>query len=854
MPEDSAQPLKHLTFKAKPKSLKYSLPPSPRNGNAYFERTREEQARRLKAQIDLVKGDFEQTSIDREAHHLSPQFGKILNISSEPDHDLSFDKLGNSPRGKTPAIVLLNLRREETPQGIITKAAIYVPHGQLKVLSKKIESYSDPSEDNRDEDGNVTGPSNAALLNNIASISVAAFDALWTDPDPLPAGDFPMWFELWIRRDRKEWKTQFEYECAHLELDTTGQTLALPEHFVVVLKAARKQLESSLDLLNTLSEIRIARPCSVGLTDLSGLEQEEWLDIALDRIQWPSEDAPAVCLIDSGVNRGHALIEPLLSNSDSETVFSDGDRSDDLKHGTPMAGLAAFGDLNNLMLSSGLWRQLHRLESVKLIRGSTEHDPDNYGSVTLQAVALPEIQAAKRKRVFCMAVTRPSPNTEGNPSAWSSAIDMAVAGSEEGGAGIPRVIIISAGNFRGELDSSYSYPKTVHESPIEDPAQAWNAVTVGAITNCINIKEDDDEARRAVALAPDYGLCPFSRTADSWRSDWPISPDIVMEGGNLGKTQDGDYLHIHSLKPLSTNADFRIRPLMPFNATSAATAQAARVAAMITERYPEYRAETIRGLLVHSARWPEQLLAREKLDPHKTGKTSAVEKLMRSYGYGVVDEKRAIHSLENKTTFVVEGSIQPFKGKWNDTKLNECHLIQLPWPSELLRNNPDHSATLRVTLSYFIEPNPGSRTWEKSQKYHYASSLLRFQPKHRDMPLEEFKARLDAEGKSSKEIFSDPGWAVGGNRRKKAGSLVQDIWKGTTAELADMGHIGIYPAKGWWAYRDFSPNHDLHGSHLKKVNYSLIVSLETDANLQIYTEVAKAISAIELNSSVDLPV
>jgi hypothetical protein len=39
-------------------------------------------------------------------------------------------------------------------------------------------------------------------------------------------------------------------------------------------------------------------------------------------------------------------------------------------------------------------------------------------------------------------------------------------------------------------------------------------------------------------------------------------------------------------------------------------------------------------------------------------------------------------------------------------------------------------------------------------------------------------------------------------------------------QLAEMGHIGIYPVKGWWAYRHFREGHELYNCHLNQVNYS----------------------------------
>ena len=97
----------------------------------------------------------------------------------------------------------------------------------------------------------------------------------------------------------------------------------------------------------------------------------------------------------------------------------------------------------------------------------------------------------------------------------------------------------------------------------------------------------------------------------------------------------------------------------------------------------------------------------------------------------------------------------------------------------------------RVAPGYFVWPLPpaGPTPKGESQKYHYASCLLRFRPKHRDMSPEEFRSRLDADGESSRDTFQDSGWAVGGTRRGKAGSLVQDVWKGSAGQLAEMGHL-----------------------------------------------------------------
>ena len=328
MPENL---LPHLRFSAPVVRLNFSGDGRSKP-KVLVARDRARHAASLKAQFTTIDSAFNTIAADRQQNNLSSEFGLTLNVVSEPDYPLAFTSLEKVGRGSGASIVLLNVRRESTPQGEVTKAAVFVPFGQLKVLLKKVEDYANPGKDKRN-------PANQALLANIASISMAAFDALWTDPEAPPPADELAWFEFWVRRDGGKWQiqTQQEFEKLHLKFPEAKDRLTLPEHVVIVARATREAIESSLDLLNALSEIRRARPCSVGLTDLSGSEQEEWIDEALQRIHWPGDDAPAVCLIDSGVNRGHPLIEPLLSEADSETVFADGDRSDDMQHGTPIS-------------------------------------------------------------------------------------------------------------------------------------------------------------------------------------------------------------------------------------------------------------------------------------------------------------------------------------------------------------------------------------------------------------------------------------------------------------------------------------------------------------------------------------
>ena len=54
---------------------------------------------------------------------------------------------------------------------------------------------------------------------------------------------------------------------------------------------------------------------------------------------------------------------------------------------------------------------------------------------------------------------------------------------------------------------------------------------------------------------------------------------------------------------------------------------------------------------------------------------------------------------------------------------------------------------------------------------------------------------------------------VGSKLRGKSGSLVQDIWHGSAAHLAEMGQIAIFPVKGWFASRSFPDGHEFNNCH-----------------------------------------
>lgn len=201
---------------------------------------------------------------------------------------------------------------------------------------------------------------------------------------------------------------------------------------------------------------------------------------------------------------------------------------------------------------------------------------------------------------------------------------------------------------------------------------------------------------------------------------------------------------------------------------------------------------------------------------------------------------------------IIQDEIQPYdvESKSGEAKLGYFNLHDLKWPNKVFDKNPDVQLTLRATLSHFIDPNPGSRCWHRSKKYRYASHLLRFTFKRSIESPEVFLQNLEKEVEAEESEHSeqlelslrekekrpapDPAWALGPQLRGKSGSLVQDIWQGSPADLAEMNQIAIFPVKGWFATRNFPEGHEFHRCHQRKVRYSLILSIDAEQDIGLY--------------------
>lgn len=452
---------------------------------------------------------------------------------------------------RTSAIEILSTRVE----GDRTYATVRVPGGKLSNFLAKVQRYETENDKRRKD----KGPKNKELIESIEGVRLPVVRSFWTDAD----SEFPadssaeIWWEVWLRAgvaDHDEVFAQFVVEADRIGLRVSEQVVNFPERLVFLAYGSTSQWAGSLVLFGILAELRRAKEIPTDYVTLPPREQAEFVEDAAARLQAPSMHAPSVCLLDTGLNAGHPLLAPMVDESDLHQSHPDWSAADEQGHGTQMAGIAAYGDeLAEHLAGSDPITPLHRLESVKLIHPTVPHDPDNYGYVTMDAVAQAEAAAPERDRVVCLAVTADDRDV-GFPSLWSAAIDQHASGHDDD---ICRLYVVSAGNVRDFPAGSFDYPRTNLQSyGIEDPAQSYNAVTVGAYTELAHVQSDDPGYAGKSPIAPKGGLSPLSRTSVMWTArEWPFKPDIVMEGGNYLEGEDGSPEACDDLRLLTTTVD-----------------------------------------------------------------------------------------------------------------------------------------------------------------------------------------------------------------------------------------------------------------------------------------------------------
>ncbi|GJF20888.1 hypothetical protein SHO565_14520 [Streptomyces sp. HO565] len=827
--------------------------PEPSGGGGPDLAQREDRHGHAAALVDgLEKAERESAQLIHETPDAFQPDGFAVRIEAARDHPLSLERLDGS--GLT--LMSSHPQTDDGPQD----ALLWVPFDKVTSFTQRIHAFTE------DTDGG--NPKQAPLVANMEQIHRALLEHLWQERQDLPPMDEERWWELW-----------FDPRISPTDPVVTLRALAGARHWRMsdraihvgerlVAHVATSGEELTVLLATNACPAEIRKPTfAEGLHAVDRAFRVDLVEDLAERIEPADPQAPAVCILDTGIAQEHSLLKPALHER-AYSVLPGSTPADRSGHGTQMAGLALFGDFAAALESKGPVVLSHGLESVKILDDSyvPEKSPRTCAETTANAVATAEIGNGgpmPSARVFSMAVTRQSGEGEngvdGTATLWSATLDALAAGTDVtvrddriGLIGAPdpeasRLIIVSAGNVRGAVphqmltEEGTLDPLLLSDlSRIEEPAQAHNVLTVGACTH-LDTVPDTPVFRGYRPLVVQGGLSPFSRTSVALTNAAITKPDIVLEGGNMLVAPDDSFLDQHELVSVATTHHDPARQLTWTNATSAATAQAAALAATAMSTYPGLRPEAVRALLVHEAQWTPAMVEQglfKKTGTPRLAKGEVMRQVIRRYGWGVPTAERIRSSASNAVTMIIQNTLVPFKRvKGGQVRLAELKLHELPWPLEQLRELAETTVDLRVTLAYMIEPNPGRRGM--LGRYSYASHGLRFAIKGPTESGDAFQRRLAEQAEHESDGIGNPKafeshshWLVG-PRFRNLGSLHADIWRGSAAELADCGTLAVYPVGGWWKANKRNDRIGL------PVSYALLISLRTpEVSTDLYTPIA----------------
>lgn len=691
------------------------------------------------------------------------------------------------------------------------RALLHVRRDDLAPLRRKIKDYG--NDQKRTSKGRPRNEPLVASLEGFRAATLADLsEGLLTEATVEHGHSY--WVELWMRGGhleeeavRNRVRGEVEWLAARVRLDAGSvRRFRATERDIFLVSLPGEVLHALPTLLPEAYRVVPASPGLSGLL-LSEIEAEVAAQFAIDP---PGDDAAGVVLLDTGVAPQHPLLRPGLTSGGTSAVVGDLSPIDTHGHGTEMAGLAGYADLAQDLLGGAAVSPRVWLTSVRLIADDQEDDADRefWPERTEEAVRAGEAEAPP-KHVFNLSIGAANRDS-GVRTSWSVGVDLL---AHNDGAG--RLFCVAAGNVDVSPQRD-QYPALNLVSFIDDPGQALNAVTVGAVTRRTAIPADPVHGQLQ-ALAGEDELSPYARTGVS---GGPIKPDVAFEGGNCAPDGAVQGTGIGSLSLLTTNRRHVDRGLTTFSwATSAACASVSGLAAEIWRVTGVDRAETVRALLIHSARWSDATKAQF---PDSRDRVRAV-------GYGVPDGDLASYSFRQRPTVVIEDSLRPRVEHPDGSVEREVHFVRLPLPEQSLLDLSDHEVELSVTLSFFVEPNEANRR-------NYAGAMLRWDVQRPAETEADFRQRVNRLDRAPgfEAASREFAWEIGVDRRSR-GSVQSDRCRLPAALLAGDRQIAVFPALGWWDGREQRKE--------AAVPYSLVVTIDAgDADIDLYSEISAAIA------------
>jgi hypothetical protein len=372
----------------------------------------------------------------------------------------------------------------------------------------------------------------------------------------------------------------------------------------------------------------------------------------------PDSNACGILVIDSGVQRGHPLLSPVIGEAevfpDKKQEFLKSSVDDEADHGTGVAGLAAYGDIEacirNKSFNPSAW-----IFSARVLNEHNQFDEDLLVENQLEQAVSYFVNNYPNCKVINLSIGNANQiYQEGDKQTRIAAkIDELAYRYQHKNI----LFVISSGNYypydyRGERDLFRTeYPNYLLEpgARIIDPATSAIAITVGSLSlGRGSMTYPGDAHRNAVAKLTGYPS-PFTRTG--FGVDGMVKPDFVDFGGDL--VLDGDRVSPDNETAVSIvtfSQRYESSLFKIATGSSFAAPQVANLAAQLYTKYPLASSNLIRALMVTSAELPQErpaILQDAPKNATDKQKTTQIKNQLAVYGYGHADLQRAMYSSDN---------------------------------------------------------------------------------------------------------------------------------------------------------------------------------------------------------------
>jgi len=534
--------------------------------------------------------------------------------------------------------------------------------------------------------------------------------------------------DVWSSTDRKSWAiNQFGFPIAELfrldielwpigEVNSAGRVKVATNFEVWIVEQKILQLdkvnrdsllmyrvEVTLQQAENLLNHKDVR--QVDLPPRTGIEFSQ-LNVDVNEIPVKlndiSDEASLICILDSGINTNHILLQGAIG--DAQSFIDDEDESDQVGHGTAVAGVALFGDIEE-RIDANEWNRELRILSGKVL-AKNKHDEAIFDEKTIESTLIKAIMYFHEEygcRIYNLSLGNlNAPYQQSHISGIAVTLDELVRK-------LNILITVSSGNYNGsEIINNWrdDYPSYLlsDDATLIDPAPAANVLTVGSfVKHTLTYTERRYQAQGEINelhVANEGQVSPFSRSTP--KENGALKPELLAHGGNFaiparqegqGWRQVDKHLGVITLNHRPQGSTL----LSEFSGTSFSAPYVAHLAGRLLNNYPTASANLLRALLANHARISHEINSTFEEKKHAR----------RVAGYGIVDEDSLFKSSQEHVVLISEEKIE-----------NDKHqFFEFPIPDDYFRKGRARR-TITVSLAY----SPSVRT----TRLEYLATKMKF--------------------------------------------------------------------------------------------------------------------------------